>query len=104
MKWRTGAPNGTFIAGIPGAGGNNASQLNAPAGITFDQWQNLYVADRTNGRVQLFCNGTKTAITIAGRNTGANNFTNLYDVKLDSQLNLYVVDYSTPRVTKFCKL
>lgn len=104
IRWHIGDPNGTFIAGLPTSSGGNASQLLNPAGITLDQWQNLYVADRSNGRIQLFCNGSRTGITIAGRGTGATNFSNPYDVKLDSQLNLYVSDYSLQRVFKFCKL
>ncbi len=52
----------------------------------------LYVNDRTNGRIQLFCNGTTSGITIAGRTASGTNFTNPYDIRLDSQLNLYVAD------------
>ena len=74
-----------------------------PSGITLDQWHNLYVADRANGRVQLFCNGSRTGITIAGRGTGGANISNLFDVKLDSLMNLYIVDTNYPGVTKYCK-
>ena len=88
MRWRIGDSNGTIIAGLLGNFGSNSSQLKNPTGITLDQWQNLYVVDRGNDRVQLFCNGNATGITIAGRNLGGTNFSNPYDVKLDSQLNL----------------
>jgi DNA-binding beta-propeller fold protein YncE len=104
MRWRVGASNGTIIAGIIGNAGSNSSQLNFPSGITLDQWQNIYVNDRTNTRIQLFCNGSSTAITIAGSGTVGTSFAYPYDVKLDSKLNLYVVDSNGNRVIKFLKL
>ena len=104
MRWRLGDSNGTIIAGIPGSTGSNANQLNYPMGITFDAWQNLYVSDRMNSRIQLFCNGSSTGITIAGRGVSSSNLSNAYDLKLDSRLNLYVAEYGAHRVTKFFKL
>ena len=104
MRWRVGALNGTVIAGIPGTTGSNSSQLNSPMAITRDQWNNTYVADRTNNRVQLFCSGSLTGITIAGATTGGTTLSAPYDVKLDSQLNLYVVENSASSVRRFAKL
>jgi DNA-binding beta-propeller fold protein YncE len=104
IKWRVGASNGTFIAGISGNAGSNSSQLSSPMGIALDQWHNLYVADRTNNRVQFFCNGSSIGITIAGAGTGGSTLSAPYDVKLDSQLNLYVSENSGARVRKFTKL
>jgi hypothetical protein len=104
MRWRVGASNGTIVAGIAGNAGSNSSQLSFPTGITLDQWQNIYVNDRANTRIQLFCNGSSTGITIAGSGSGGSSFSYPYDVKLDSQLNLYVVDSNANRVMKFLKL
>jgi hypothetical protein len=104
MRWRVGASNGTIVAGLAGTNGSNSSELTFPSGITLDQWQNIYVNDRTNLRVQLFCNGSVTGITIAGNGTGGSIFSSGYDLKLDSQLNLYVVDVGAHRVMKFAKL
>jgi hypothetical protein len=61
------------------------------------------VNDRANERIQLFCNGSSTGITIAGSGTGGTSFSLPYDVKLDSELNLYVVDNGANRVMKFTK-
>jgi DNA-binding beta-propeller fold protein YncE len=104
LRWRVGDSNGTVVAGVPGVPGNNSTQLKSPMGITLDQWNNLYVADRSNSRVQLFCNGSLTGITIAGSGTGGTTISAPYDVKLDSRLNLYVTDNSGARVSKFTKL
>lgn len=104
MRWRVGDSNGTVIAGVAGVPGNSSTLLKSPMGITVDQWSNLYVADRTNSRVQLFCSGSSTGITIAGAGAGGTTITAPYDVKLDSQLNLYVADNSGSRVSKFLKL
>ncbi len=104
MRWQVGASNGTIVAGLAGNSGSNSSQLNFPSGITLDQWHNIYVNDRANTRIQLFCNGNSTGITIAGSGSGGASFTYAYDVKLDSQLNLYVVDDNANRVIKFLKL
>ena len=104
IRWREGDSNGTIIAAVFGSSGSNANQLNTPSGITLDQWRNLYVADRGNNRIQFFCPGNTTGITIAGRNAGGTNFSTILDMKLDSQLNLYVADYGTNRVIKFAKL
>jgi hypothetical protein len=104
MRWRAGASNGTFLAGLAGTSGSNSIELNTPTGITLDQWQNIYVNDRANYRIQLFCNGSSTGITIAGNGAGGTSFSTSYDVKLDSRLNLYVVDYGANRVWKFAKL
>ncbi|CAF0846744.1 unnamed protein product [Adineta steineri] len=104
MKWHVGDPNATVIAGISGSPGNSTTQLNSPMAIVLDQWKNLYVADRTNNRVQLFCNGNTTGITIAGSGAGGTTLSAPYDVKLDSRLNLYVSLNSGARIRLFAKL
>lgn len=98
FKWPIGSSVGTIIAGTAGSAGSTSTELNGPMGITLDSWKNLYVADRYNSRVQLFCNDVTTGITIA---TG---LATPCDVKLDSQMNLYVVENTGYRVSKFSKL
>ncbi|CAF4249821.1 unnamed protein product, partial [Rotaria sordida] len=60
--------------------------------------------DRANSRIQLFCNGSSTGVTIAGNGAGGSSLSSPYDIKLDSQYNLYVVENTAHRVTKFAKL
>ena len=101
MRWRIGDLQGTIIAGTGGSSGSTSTRLNNPMGITLDQWKNLYVADSSNNRIQLFCNGSTTGITI----TGQTNLTfNPHDVKFDSQMNLYVSERNGAQVSKFNKL
>ncbi|UJR12107.1 hypothetical protein I4U23_016285 [Adineta vaga] len=106
MRWKVGDSTGTVLAGVSGTYGNTTNQLKSPMSVVLDQWKNLYVADRSNGRVQLFCSGNSTGITIAGSGSGSggSSLTAPYDVKLDSKLNLYVSDNSGARVSKFTKI
>jgi len=98
MKWRVGDWNGAIVAGLAASIGSNSIELNFPSRITLDQWQNLYVNDRGNTRIQLFCNGSSTGITIAGSGTGGSSLSAPYDIKLDSQHNLYVAENGTNRI------
>ena len=99
-RWKVGEANGTVVAGTVGSAGSSPTQLSSPMGITLDQWKNLYVADRTNNRVQLFCNGSLTGVTIAGASTGGSSLSTPFDVRLDSQLNLYVTENTGGNMVK----
>ncbi|CAF4829436.1 unnamed protein product [Rotaria socialis] len=49
-----GQRNGTTIAGVTGVQGNAANLLNNPRSIALDNQLNLYVADTSNNRIQMF--------------------------------------------------
>ncbi|UJR06809.1 hypothetical protein I4U23_011096 [Adineta vaga] len=104
MKWHVGASNGLVVAGIAGSSGSSSTLLNYPTDLKLDRWNNIYVADRSNSRIQLFCNGNLTGTTIAGSGSGGHILNGPYSVALDSQLNLYVAESTAARVTKFYKL
>ncbi|CAF0816537.1 unnamed protein product [Adineta steineri] len=104
VKWRVGTANGTVLAGVPGSSGSSSTYLKTPVDLTLDQWNNIYILDRGNSRIQLFCDGNSTGITIAGNGTSGSSLTNPWSIKLDSQLNLYVSDSGTGRILKFSKL
>lgn len=104
MRWRVGASSGTIVAGTLGSSGSGASQLKGPTGIIVDPWKNIYVNDRDNNRVQLYCNGSSTGVTIVGASSGGQSLGYPYAIQLDSDHNLYVAEYYAARVTKFNKL
>lgn len=54
MRWREGASQGDIIVGNRFLAGDNPQELNGPEGLTFDQNNNLYIADSNNHRIQRF--------------------------------------------------
>ncbi|CAF4253365.1 unnamed protein product, partial [Adineta steineri] len=58
-----GQSSATTIAGISGSPGISATQLNRPYGILLDSQLNLYVADNSNNRVQIFVHYSTMATT-----------------------------------------
>jgi hypothetical protein len=75
--------------------------------MTFDPMGNMYVADRSNHRIQLFMSNQFEGITIAGvtDTLGANaNLLNMpWAVRLDTQLNLYVAHSNNHRIQKILR-
>ncbi|UJR18003.1 hypothetical protein I4U23_004904 [Adineta vaga] len=104
IKWHINASNGTIVAGIAGISGSSAILLSNPIDLKLDRWKNIYVVDKGNSRIQLFCNGDSTGITIAGNGSNSSYLSSPYSVALDSKLNLYVSEYDAARITKFLKL
>ncbi|UJR11880.1 hypothetical protein I4U23_016059 [Adineta vaga] len=107
IRWTPGASSGVFVAGIPGTSGTASTLLNRPAAVRIDSYQNLYVTDCNNHRIQLFCYNNQTGITIAGTGTAGISRTQLNVPRtfvFDSAMNLYVGDYGNARIQKFMKL
>jgi hypothetical protein len=74
QKWLYNAINGTTIAGrANGTGGSNATDLKNPSGVDVDSNGNIYVADFSNHRIQLWPKDVLTGMTIAGTGTFKNN-------------------------------
>lgn len=99
--------NRNIYAGIPGRPGNSSAQLFYPQGITLDQYGNLYIADTSNHRIQMFCPDAVFGITIAGTGEsghGENQLNFPYDIAFDSELNLYVSDTWNNRIQKFARI
>ena len=44
----------TLITGSTGSAGNSPTLLSSPYDVTFDKYQNVYVADFTNHRIQQY--------------------------------------------------
>ncbi len=101
---------GTGTAGFAGDGGAaTAATLNAPAGVTVDGTNNVYIADAQNQRVRkVATNGIIT--TVAGDGTtgysgdgGAANATSLNNpagLVVDGSGNLYIADQSNHRIRR----
>ena len=53
MRWREGEKEGTLVVGGNGKGSRN-DQLFGPTGLSFDEEENLYVADWGNNRIEKF--------------------------------------------------
>ncbi|CAF3702625.1 unnamed protein product [Rotaria sp. Silwood1] len=106
-KWKIGETQGTFIAGTPGQSGTSSTQFSSPSTVALDKNGNMYIADTSNHRIQLFCHGSskegKTIAGITGQNGNKPNQLNSpHDLALDTQkLDLYVADSDNNRVQKF---
>lgn len=99
--------NRNIYAGIPSRPGNSSAQLFYPQGVTMDQYGNLYVADVTNSRIQMFCPDSVFGITIAGTGqpgSAADQLRYPYDVAFDSGMNLYVSDTWNNRIQRFNRI
>ena len=79
---------------------SSTSTLKKPRGLQYDIYNNLYVADRDNNRVVMYCpNATVGRVAVA-----SSSLKQPYDVAFDSDLNMYVVDGGTHNVIKFNRL
>ncbi|CAF3084524.1 unnamed protein product [Rotaria sp. Silwood2] len=106
-KWKIGETAGTFIAGTPGKNGTSSTQFYSPSTVALDKNGNMYIADTSNHRIQLFCYGSlkegKTIAGITGQNGNNPNQLNFpHDLALDIQkLDLYIADSDNNRIQKF---
>ncbi|UJR19328.1 hypothetical protein I4U23_022457 [Adineta vaga] len=96
--------NGTssiLVAGT-GTGGSTLDKLNIPRGIFVDMNFNLYVADYSNRRIQMFRPGQRNGITIAGQ-TSSNTTIKLdgpSDVVLDGDNYIFIVDNNGKKIIR----
>ncbi|CAF0948318.1 unnamed protein product [Adineta steineri] len=107
MRWIPGASSGELIAGISGLSGSSSSLLSNPMGVIIDIYQNVFVVDSSNHRVQMFCPNSSIGITIAGTGisgTAATQMNRPMGIAFDSSMNMYITDYNNYRIQKFNKL
>lgn len=89
----------TIVAGT-NTNGSASNMLNEPRGIFVDINLNLYVADRSNHRIQLFRPGETNGTTVAG-NTSPNITITLNQpsaVILDAENYLFITDSKNNRI------
>ncbi|CAF4685001.1 unnamed protein product, partial [Rotaria socialis] len=101
-----GASNGTTVAGQPnGVSGSVPSLLQAPASVVVDSNRNVYVADTSNHRVQLWSYGASFGTMVAGtgfRGSANNQLNYPRDITRDPNTGtLYISDCSNHRIMSY---
>lgn len=84
-----------------GEHGNLPGQLNGPAGIEFDQNDNLYLVDSGNNRIQIFTKDGRFIDTWGDFGTDPGQFNNPWGITIDSESNILVADWGNHRIQKF---
>ena len=84
-----------------GTKGSEPGMLNGPAGIAFDEYDNLHVVDSLNNRVQVFTKegGFLRAWGSGGASDG--EFDRPWGITIDREGAVYVADWGNHRVQKF---
>ena len=81
-----------------------STSISNPTGLKSDPYGNLYVSEKGNERVALFCANKTVGKDAVNQQTGATAISGPMDAALDSDLNLYVVDDNQKRVFRFQRL
>ncbi|WP_373942234.1 FG-GAP-like repeat-containing protein [Polaribacter sejongensis] len=93
----------TTVAGGNGEG-SALDQFSFPGAVFVDLAGNIYVADRSNDRIQKWAPGATEGITVAGGNgsgSAANQFYYPNGLFVDLAGNIYVADRSNDRIQKW---
>jgi trimeric autotransporter adhesin len=101
----------TYACTFSGDGGPaDKAILCSPGGLTFDRWDNLYIADTSNQRIRRVDRRTHIITTIAGNGTvgfsgdggpaTSAQFNNPNGLHFDALGNLYIADTSNNRVRR----
>ncbi|CAF3094710.1 unnamed protein product, partial [Rotaria sp. Silwood2] len=91
------ASNGITVAGQSGVAGSLSNQFNLPTSITFDQYDNMYIMDSGNDRIQQWSPGFSYGVTVVR----ATALYNPRGLAIDPLGNLVVADCSNHRTVSF---
>ncbi|CAF4077573.1 unnamed protein product [Adineta steineri] len=80
------------------------NSLNNPEGMVLDPYGNLYVADRDNDRVVMYCANSTVGIIVAEDNNSIPSLKKPVALAFDSDLNLYVVSINSNQVVKLPRI
>ena len=80
---------------------SSTSTMKSPRGIKYDIYGNLYVADKGNKRVVMFCANRTTGRVVMGDSGTTPALGKPQDIAFDSQMNLYVSDEDKQAVFKY---
>jgi hypothetical protein len=100
FKWNS---TGRTVAGVTASHGTSAHLLKNPGAIAFDRWDNMYVADKENHRVQRWTPSSTNGTTVAGRQdcVAGNSLSHLFapfGLAVDNSGGVYVADTYNDRV------
>jgi len=84
-----------------GRKGTGTGDFYVPYGIAADPEGNVYVADTSNNRIQVFDTNGTFKMSWGQKGTGQGDFLLPYDIDVDRQGNVYVADTYNFRVQKF---
>ena len=95
----------TVVAGITASLGSTSTLLYNPYDVSYDGYRNLYVADTSNHRIQLFRSGTTNGITVAGNSGslgyGRSELYNPYGISVTGNGTMFILDTSNYRVLQW---
>ncbi|CAF4183123.1 unnamed protein product, partial [Adineta steineri] len=83
---------------------DSQSTLGNPMGMVLDPYGNLYVADRNNNRVVMYCVNSTVGIVVVEDNNSVPSLRNPVAIAFDSDLNLYVVTENNGQVVKLSRI
>ncbi|CAF4132309.1 unnamed protein product [Adineta steineri] len=83
---------------------DSQNTLNNPTGIVLDPYGNLYVADRFNHRVVMYCVNSTVGIVVAEDNNSVPSLQEPVALAFDSDLNLYVLTRDNGQVVKLPRI
>jgi hypothetical protein len=99
-KWLNGNTNTSIIAAGTGTAGTTSNTLYYPWGIFVNINFDLYVADYSNDRIQLFNSGELNGTTVAGSGSSYVTITlsSPSGIVLDADNHLFIVDQGNNRI------
>ncbi|CAF1238278.1 unnamed protein product [Adineta steineri] len=83
---------------------DSRNTLNNPESMVLDPYGNLYVADRDNNRVVMYCANSTVGIVVAEDNYSVLSLQKPVALAFDSDLNLYVVTGNNGQVVKLSRI
>ncbi|CAF4098826.1 unnamed protein product [Adineta steineri] len=99
--WTFGASTPSIAYQTVNDGQNN---FNNPEGMVLDPYGNLYVADRDNNRVVMYCANSTVGIVVAEDNNSVPSLKKPVALGFDSDLNLYLVSTDSDQVVKLPRI
>jgi len=110
VRWKLGSNFWTLIAGSASSAftGRSRTLFNQLCSINIDQFNDTYVVDCFNQRIQFYRGDLTQGRTIAGVIQASGNssflFNNATSITFDDNYNLYVADSHNYRIQKFLQL